>query len=52
MKILYYDRTYVSEGTGLNKTTESKECDIVTFIILWKKVLSFKQMSVIDAMIY
>ena len=28
IKILYYDRIYFSEGTDINKTSESKECDI------------------------
>ena len=27
-KILYYDRIDVSEGTDLNKTNASKECNI------------------------
>ena len=26
--MLYYDRNYVSEGIGVNKTSASKECDI------------------------
>ena len=26
--MLYYDRIDVSEGTGVNKTSESKECDV------------------------
>ena len=25
---MYYDRTDFSEGTDVNKTSESKECDI------------------------
>ena len=28
MKMLYYDRIDVSEGTDVNKTSASKECDI------------------------
>ena len=28
IKMLYYDRTDVSEGIYVNKTSESKECDI------------------------
>ena len=28
IKMLYYDRTEVSEGVDINKTSESKECDI------------------------
>ena len=26
--MLHFDRTYVTEGTGVNKTSASKECDI------------------------
>ena len=28
MKMLYYDRIDVSEGTDVNKTSASKECDV------------------------
>ena len=28
VKMLYYDRIDVSEGIDVNKTNESKECDI------------------------
>ena len=28
IKILYYDRTDVSEGIDANKTSASKECDV------------------------
>ena len=28
IKMLYYDRTDFSEGTDVNKTSSSKECDI------------------------
>ena len=28
IKMLYYKRTDVSEGIDVNKTSESKECDI------------------------
>ena len=28
IKMLYYDRTAFSEGTDVNKTSESKECYI------------------------
>ena len=28
--MIYYDRIDVSEGTNVNKTSESKECNIVT----------------------
>ena len=26
--MLYFDRFYISEGTNVNKTSASKECDI------------------------
>ena len=29
--ILYFDRTDVSEETDVNKTSESKECDIYRY---------------------
>ena len=28
--MLYSNRIYISEGINVNKTSESKECDIVT----------------------
>ena len=28
IKMLYYDRIQVFEGTDVNKTSESKECDL------------------------
>ena len=28
IKVLYYERNDVSDGTDVNKTSESKECDI------------------------
>ena len=28
IKMLYFDRTYVSEGIDVNKVNASKECDI------------------------
>ena len=28
---MYYDRIDVSEGIDVNKTSESKECDIIHF---------------------
>ena len=28
IKILYYDRIDISEGLDVNKTNESKDCDI------------------------
>ena len=28
LKMLYYDRIYVSEGININKANTSKDCDI------------------------
>ena len=51
MKLLYFDRNDVSEGIDVNKTSESKECDISYYWCFWNKVLSFKLMYLTDAMI-
>ena len=32
LKILYYDRTDVSEGLYINKTSASEECDIFHYL--------------------
>ena len=47
--MLYYDRTDISEDTDVNKTNESKECNFCHYCYLLKKILSFKQMSTMDA---
>ena len=39
LKILYFDRTDVSEGIDVNETSASKECDV--FLLVFLK-LSFK----------
>ena len=31
LKILYFDRTDVSEGTDVNETNASKECDVFRY---------------------
>ena len=31
MKMLYFDRTYVSEGIHVNRTSASKKCDIYQY---------------------
>ena len=41
--MLHYDRIDFSEGIDVNKTSESKECDI--FVIFQIKGLSFKHIS-------
>ena len=48
IKMLYYDRTDVSEGIFVNKTSESKECDIYHYWYLSILPLMFA----INAMIY
>ena len=50
-KMLYYDRIDVSEGIDVNKTSASKKCDICHYWY-FLKVLSFNQMSPMDAIIY
>ena len=48
--MLYRDRIEVSEGIDLNKTRESKECNICHYRYFLKKALKFK-MSAMDVMI-
>ena len=45
INMLYYDGTEVSEGTDVNKTSKSKECDIFGIGVSQIKALNFKQMS-------
>ena len=42
MLMLYYDRTDVSEGIDINKTSVSKERDIRHFWYLFNKALMFQ----------
>ena len=39
--MLYFDRVDVSEGTDVNKTSESKECDIYFKIKILTLLLFF-----------
>ena len=41
IKILYYDRIEVSEGTDVNKTSKSKECDICHYWYFLNKSFKF-----------
>ena len=50
IKMLYRDTIEVSEGIDLNKTRESKECNICHYRYFLKKALKFK-MSAMDVMI-
>ena len=50
--MLYFDQIDLSEGIDVNKTIESKECNICHYWYLSFKALSFNQMSAIDDMMY
>ena len=50
--MLYHDRTDVSEGIFINKTSTLKECDLCHYWYFLKKGSSFSHIYVIDAMIY
>ena len=41
--MLYYDRIDVSEGIGVNKTSESKKCDICHYQYFLDKGFTFQQ---------
>ena len=40
--MLYYDRIYVFEGINVNKTSESKECDICIYWYFSNKEFNFQ----------
>ena len=40
--MLYYDRSDVSGGIDVNKTSASKECDICHYLDFLKKVIKFE----------
>ena len=40
--MLYFDRIDVSEGTDVNKTSESKECDICHYLNFLNKDFKFQ----------
>ena len=50
--MLYFDRIEVSEGIDVNKTSESKECNVCHYQYFLNEGLSLDQMSAIDVMIY
>ena len=50
--MLQYKKNDASEGIDLNKTSASKECEFFTIGYLKMLDLSFKNISVIDVMIY
>ena len=43
IKILHFGRTDISEGTDVNKTRKSKECDIYKFFFFFWYLALFKQ---------
>ena len=47
----YFDRIDFSQGTAVNKTSASKECDICHYWYFLIIILTFNQMSAIDVMI-
>ena len=49
--MLYFDRIDIFQGTDINKTSASKECDISHHCFLTKSS-SFNHTYVADAMIY
>ena len=40
--MLYYDRIDITEGIDVNKTSESKECDIWHYCYFFKKGFKFQ----------
>ena len=42
LQILYFDRTKVSEGIDINKTSESKECDVCYYWYVSNKRFKFQ----------
>ena len=46
--MIYYDGIDCFEGTNVNKTSKSKECDICLY---WYFLINFNQMFVMDAML-
>ena len=42
IKILYYDKTGFSEGNDINKTNESKECDVCHYWYFLDKEFKFQ----------
>ena len=41
--MLYYDRTDISEGIDVNKTNESKECDICYYCFFSNEEFKFQK---------
>ena len=40
--MLYFDRTGISEGVDVNKTSVSKECDICNYLYFLRKEFRFQ----------
>ena len=52
VKMLYFDRINVSEGTDVNKTSKSKEYDFFSIGIFKTKGSGFNHMYATGVMIY
>ena len=53
MQMICYDRIDFSERIDVNKTSESKECNVCQYCYFLSKMsLNLSQMSSTDAMIY
>ena len=52
LEMLEYDRIDISEGTGVNKTNASKECDICHLCILKILALNMNHIFAMVAMIF
>ena len=50
--MVYSDRTDVPEETDINKTNESKECDVFHYWYFLEIFLSLKRMFIMVAKIY
>ena len=52
MKTLYFDKTDVSEGIDVNKTSASKDCDVCHYWYFLNYSFCFNQFFSIDVLIY
>ena len=51
IKMLYFDRIYVSQVIDVNRASASKECDSCQYWCFYVIDLSYNQMSSIDVLI-
>ena len=52
IKMLYFDKTDVSEGIDVNKTSASKDCDVCHYWYFLNYSFCFNQFFSIDVLIY